>query len=426
MICAERSAASGARSSKCRFQAFDVRILPGTRRREDHFGDTHHQQSALEDVVVDAVPIAVQPPGRAARTSAGQRHGIRTGRVRRQLIHITVSTRWATLLLPVIIAIPALSVSAHAVPGPVTLFAVWEASVGDLNGDGDTLFRHSSSRMPAGVRIGALTLLLLVVLTLSVRDVSLYRILLDFVPAIRGFRGVTRISLVFSFFAALCVCWLLSFGFSSFRTFRRVPAQVGLVVFLWLFSTWEAGVNLSELVEGRRAREGREDRVRCPGTNASRRNPGLAPNEPGGTVVPRSNRRHARRPGTRHPDNERIQPGIPAGLQRTADTMCGRSLDGARVRTVCSGFQVRGDPKPGAGESVAAGLLTCMGADRSSSAHWRSCGAVGLRGVVRHSVFELPNACRRDDAIRGCREQHLRDRVAAAAAGTQRQAGARG
>jgi hypothetical protein len=40
--------------------------------------------------------------------------------------------------LPVIIAIPALSVSAHAVPGPATLFAVWEVSVGDLNGDGDT------------------------------------------------------------------------------------------------------------------------------------------------------------------------------------------------------------------------------------------------------------------------------------------------
>ena len=209
------------------------------------------------------------------------------------------------------------------------------------------LFRHSSSRMPAGVRIGALTLLLLVVLTLSVRDVSLYRILLDFVPAIRGFRGVTRISLVFSFFAALCVCWLLSFGFSSFRTFRRVPAQVGLVAFLWLFSTWEAGVNLSSLSKADARARVEKICVRCPGASASRRNPGLAPNEPGGTVVPRSNRRHARRPGTRHPDHERIQPGIPAGLQRTADTMRGRRLDGARVRTVCSGFQVRGGSETG-------------------------------------------------------------------------------
>ena len=54
-------------------------------------------------------------------------------------MRITVSTRSATLLLPVVIAIPVLSLSAHAVPGPATVFAVREANVGDLNGDGDTV-----------------------------------------------------------------------------------------------------------------------------------------------------------------------------------------------------------------------------------------------------------------------------------------------
>ena len=42
-------------------QAFDVRILPRTRRRGDDFGDAHASQSALEDVAVDAVSISVQP-----------------------------------------------------------------------------------------------------------------------------------------------------------------------------------------------------------------------------------------------------------------------------------------------------------------------------------------------------------------------------
>jgi hypothetical protein len=52
-------------------------------------------------------------------------------------MRITVSTRSAALLLPVVIAIPALSVSAQDVSGPATVFAVREAGVGDLNGDGD-------------------------------------------------------------------------------------------------------------------------------------------------------------------------------------------------------------------------------------------------------------------------------------------------
>jgi hypothetical protein len=43
-----------------------------------------------------------------------------------------------TLLWPGVIAILALSVSAQEAPGAETVFAVWEASVGDLNGDGDT------------------------------------------------------------------------------------------------------------------------------------------------------------------------------------------------------------------------------------------------------------------------------------------------
>jgi hypothetical protein len=109
------------------------------------------------------------------------------------------------------------------------------------------LSRRFDRRTPPAIRVGAITLLVLMVLTLSVRDVSLYRILLDFVPATRAFRVVTRISLVWSFFVAVCVCWLLSVGFSSFRTFSRIPAQVGFVVCLWVFSTWEAGVNLSSL-----------------------------------------------------------------------------------------------------------------------------------------------------------------------------------
>ena len=52
-------------------------------------------------------------------------------------MRITVSIRFATLFLPVVIAIPALSVSAQEVPASSTLFAVREADVGDLNGDGD-------------------------------------------------------------------------------------------------------------------------------------------------------------------------------------------------------------------------------------------------------------------------------------------------
>ena len=45
-------------------QAFDVGILPRTRRRGDDFGDAHASHSALEDVAVDAVSISVQPAGR--------------------------------------------------------------------------------------------------------------------------------------------------------------------------------------------------------------------------------------------------------------------------------------------------------------------------------------------------------------------------
>lgn len=50
----------------------------------------------------------------------------------------TVSTRSSTLLVPVLIAIQALSVGAQDVTGSTTVFAVREADVGDLNGDGDT------------------------------------------------------------------------------------------------------------------------------------------------------------------------------------------------------------------------------------------------------------------------------------------------
>ena len=53
-------------------------------------------------------------------------------------MHITVSTRSSTLLVPVLIAIQALSVGAQEVTGSTTVFAVREADVGDLNGDGDT------------------------------------------------------------------------------------------------------------------------------------------------------------------------------------------------------------------------------------------------------------------------------------------------
>ena len=108
-------------------------------------------------------------------------------------------------------------------------------------------FRRFRERMPVAVWLGAITLCVLVLLTLTVREFSLYRILLDFVPAIRGIRGVTRISLVFSFFGALCVCWLLSLGFSSIRAFRRPRVQVAVVIPLWVFSTWESGVNLESL-----------------------------------------------------------------------------------------------------------------------------------------------------------------------------------
>ena len=89
------------------------------------------------------------------------------------------------------------------------------------------LSRRSGHRMPAAVRVGAITLLVLVVLTLSVRDFSLYRIALDVVPAIGAFRAVTRISLVCSFFWAMCACWLLSVGFASFRTFSRIRPRSG-------------------------------------------------------------------------------------------------------------------------------------------------------------------------------------------------------
>ena len=44
-------------------QAFDVRILPRTRRRGDDFTDADASQSALEDVAVDAVSISMQPAG---------------------------------------------------------------------------------------------------------------------------------------------------------------------------------------------------------------------------------------------------------------------------------------------------------------------------------------------------------------------------
>ena len=53
-------------------------------------------------------------------------------------MRITVSTRSAILLLPVFIAIR-VSVGAQEVPGPATVFAVREADVGDLNGDGDRI-----------------------------------------------------------------------------------------------------------------------------------------------------------------------------------------------------------------------------------------------------------------------------------------------
>src|SRR5260221_8260330 len=42
-------------------QAFDVRILPRTRRRGDDLGDAHPRQSALEGGAVDTVSIAVRP-----------------------------------------------------------------------------------------------------------------------------------------------------------------------------------------------------------------------------------------------------------------------------------------------------------------------------------------------------------------------------
>jgi hypothetical protein len=53
-------------------------------------------------------------------------------------MRITVSSRSVTLLLPVILAI-SVSVGAQQEPGPATVFAVREADVGDLNGDGDMI-----------------------------------------------------------------------------------------------------------------------------------------------------------------------------------------------------------------------------------------------------------------------------------------------
>jgi hypothetical protein len=108
-------------------------------------------------------------------------------------------------------------------------------------------FRRFRERMPVAIWLGAVTLCVLVMLTVTVRDFSLYRILIDFVPAIRGIRGVTRISLVFSFFGALCVCWLVSVAFSSIHALRRPQAQIAILGLLWLFSTWEYGVNLESL-----------------------------------------------------------------------------------------------------------------------------------------------------------------------------------
>jgi hypothetical protein len=40
-------------------QAFNIRILPWTRRRGDDFGDAHASQSALKNVAVDAVSISM-------------------------------------------------------------------------------------------------------------------------------------------------------------------------------------------------------------------------------------------------------------------------------------------------------------------------------------------------------------------------------
>ena len=39
--------------------AFNIRILPGTRRRGDDFGDAHAGHSALERVSVDAIAVSV-------------------------------------------------------------------------------------------------------------------------------------------------------------------------------------------------------------------------------------------------------------------------------------------------------------------------------------------------------------------------------
>ena len=40
-------------------QAFDIRILPWTRRRGNDFGDAHASHSALKHVAVDAVSISM-------------------------------------------------------------------------------------------------------------------------------------------------------------------------------------------------------------------------------------------------------------------------------------------------------------------------------------------------------------------------------
>ena len=40
-------------------QAFDIRILPWTRRRGDDFSDAHANHPALKNVAVDAVAISM-------------------------------------------------------------------------------------------------------------------------------------------------------------------------------------------------------------------------------------------------------------------------------------------------------------------------------------------------------------------------------
>jgi hypothetical protein len=68
-------------------QAFDVRILPGTRRGGDDFSDAHARQSPLEDVTVDGVPISMQPAGRGAVRECVDHllRGPRSGRMLRDI-----------------------------------------------------------------------------------------------------------------------------------------------------------------------------------------------------------------------------------------------------------------------------------------------------------------------------------------------------